>query len=544
MPAASEELERWRREAERRLNRGDLAGARAACAEVLARDPRHADARFLLGMAAAAEQRYGEAAQEIARAASVDPTRADYHAQHARCLSLLKREGDARAAAERAHALNPKDALTLDTLGVVWSRLNEHARAVEAFNGAVRAEPRNAGFQYNLAASLRFLGRFAEAEQAYEAALLADPKMYRAHWALSELRTQTHENNHIERLLGLLPALAGDVDDELHVRHALAKEYEDLGEYDRAFSHLAAGKARKRSMLRYAVDDDLALFAKVQELFDTQRLSSPPGGSANGEPIFVVGMPRSGTTLVERILSSHSEVLSAGELQNFGVCVKRMAGTPSRRVLDLDTLERAASLDFAALGDRYVDSTRPLTGAKPRFVDKLPLNYFYLGLIRLALPNAKIVCVRRGALDTCVSNFRQLFATGFSYYNYANDLRDLGRYYAGFARLMAHWERVLGPAMLSVQYEELVRNCEPQTRRLLEFCGLAWEPECLRFYENAAPVATASAVQVRAPLNDKSIGRWRRYAAHLEPLCEALTAEGLPIDEKAPRESGAKGRNP
>jgi tetratricopeptide (TPR) repeat protein len=510
---------------------------------VLARDPRHADARFLLGMAAAAEQRYGEAAHEIARAVRVDPTRADYHAQHARCLALLKREGDARAAAERAHALAPKDALTLDTLGVVWSRLNEHARAVEAFEGAVRGEPRNAGFQYNLAASLRFLGRFAAAEQAYEAALRADPKLYRAHSALAELRTQTREQNHIERLLDLLPGVAGDVDGELHVRHALAKEYEDLGEYDRAFAHLAAGKACKRGALRYDVRHDLALFRKVEKLFDAGRLAAPSRGSASREPIFVVGMPRSGTTLVERILSSHSQVLSAGELQNFGVCVKRMAGTPSRRVLDLETLERAAELDFEVLGDRYIDSTRPLTGAKPCFVDKLPLNYFYLGLIRLALPNAKIVCLRRDPLDTCVSNFRQLFAAGFSYYNYANDLRDLGRYYAGFARLMAHWERVLGPALLRVQYEDLVRDYERQARRLLDFCGLAWEPECLRFYENAAPVATASAVQVRAPLNDKSIGRWRRYAEHLGPLREVLAAEGVDVDEKAPLESGAKGRN-
>ena len=185
------------------------------------------------------------------------------------------------------------------------------------------------------------------------------------------------------------------------------------------------------------------------------------------------------------------------------------------------------SLELGALGERYVESTRPVTGGKPRFVDKMPLNYFYLGLIRLALPNAKIVCVRRDSLDTCVSNFRQLFAVTFSYYNYANDLRDLGRYYAAFDRLMTHWERTLGAAMLRLQYEDLVRDHEAETRRLLEFCGLPWEPECLRFHENTAPVATASAVQVRAPLNDKSIGRWRRYAAHLGPLREALAAEGV-----------------
>jgi tetratricopeptide (TPR) repeat protein len=478
-------------------------------------------------MTAAAEQRYAEAADEVARAIEADPAKAEYLAQHARCLALLKREPEARSAAERAQALEPRDALTLDTLGVVWSRLAEHARAADVFHRAVLAEPDNAGYQYNLAASLRFLGRFDEAEQAYEAAVRAAPTLYRAHSALSELRKQAPERNHVERLLGLLPGAAGDIDGELHLRHALAKEYEDLGDYDRAFEHLVAGKTRKRGALRYSVDDDLALFVEVERLFGERLLAAPAGGCASDEPIFVVGMPRSGTTLVERILSSHSHVLSAGELQNFGVCVKRMAGTPSRRVLDGATLVRAAALDFGTLGRRYIDSTRPTTGSKPRFVDKMPLNYFYLGVIRLALPNARIVCVRRDPLDTCVSNFRQLFAVTFSYYNYAYDLRDLGRYYAAFARLMTHWERTLGGAMLRVQYEDLVRDPEAETRRLLEFCRLPWEPDCLRFHENAAPVATASAVQVRAPLNDKSIGRWRRYEAHLGPLREALAAEGI-----------------
>ncbi|HEX5047243.1 MAG TPA: sulfotransferase [Gammaproteobacteria bacterium] len=527
---ASEDLERWRREAERRLLQGDLGGARAACGEALARDSRHADARFLLGMTAAAEQRYAEAADEIARAIDADSTKAEYFAQHARCLALLKRETEARSAAERAQALEPRDALTLDTLGVVWSRLSEHERAAQAFRGAVLAEPGNAGFQYNLAASLRFLGRFDEAEHAYEAAVRSAPTLYRAHSALSDLRKQTPERNHLERLLGLLPGAAGDVDGELHLRHALAKEYEDLGDYDRAFAHLTAGKARKRRELGYSVDDDLALFARVERLFDERLLAAPAGGCGSEEPIFVVGMPRSGTTLVERILSSHSRVLSAGELQNLGICVKRMAGTPSRRVLDVATLERAANLDFDALGNRYIESTRPLTGAKPRFVDKMPLNYFYLGLIRLALPKAKVVCVRRDCLDNCVSNFRQLFAVTFSYYNYAYDLRDLGRYYAAFDRLMAHWERTLRGAMLRVQYEDLVQDPEAETRRLLDFCGLPWEARCLRFHENSAPVATASAVQVRAPLHDKSIGRWRRYAAHLGPLRETLAAEGIPTE--------------
>jgi tetratricopeptide (TPR) repeat protein len=499
---------------------------------VLAREPAHADALFLLGMVAAASEQFGKASELVARAIALEPARAEYHAQQARCLARLKRESDARAEAERALALDPSDALTLDTIGVVLSRLGAHERAAEVFRRCVLAAPRNPSFQFNLAASLRFLGHFEEAEQAYEATINLDATFYRAHSALSDLRKQTPKRNHVQRLLAALAAAQSDVDGELHVRHALAKEYEDLGDFGAAFEHLTAGKAKKRAQLRYSFEDDRVLFAKVEALFDRSRVAQGAVGHPSTEPVFVIGMPRTGTTLVERILSSHSQVLSAGELQNFGICLKRSTGTTSRRVLDEETLERGMQTDFAALGEAYLASTRPLTGNTPRFVDKMPLNFFYIGFIHFALPHAKIVCLRRAPLDTCVSNFRQMFATGFSYYNYAHDLLDIGRYYAMFDRLIRHWDETLPGKVLQLAYEDLVRDQEAQTRRLLEFCGLDWEPQCLDFQDNTAPVATASAVQVRERLYVSSIERWRRYADKLEPLIDVLEAEGISTGER------------
>ncbi|MEO8464249.1 MAG: sulfotransferase [Gammaproteobacteria bacterium] len=530
MGTAEQEVERWHSAALQRLNCADLVGARAACLEVLAVAPEHADAHFLLGMVAASARRYGEACTAIERALILDATRSDYHAQHARCLASLKHDGEARAAAEHAESLAPRDALTLDTLGVVWSRLGDHDRAVAAFRRAVAEMPSNADFHYNLAASLRILGRFDEAERALEAVIGLAPRAYRAHSALAELRKQTAAHNHVARLEVLLDGVGDDVDGELHLRHALAKELEDLGEYPRAFAHLTAGKVRKRATLDYTIADDEALFAAIERVLDGPRCAAPPAGCPSREPIFVVGLPRSGTTLVERILSAHSHVQSAGELQNFGLALKRAAATSSNRVLDAQTIEQAARCDLAAVGQTYIDSTRPLTGKTPRFVDKLPLNFFYVGFIHFALPHAKIVCLRRQPLDSCLSLYRQLFAVAFSSYNFTYDLGDIGRYYVLFDRLLAHWQRVLPGKVLEVSYEALVAEQEPTTRALLEFCGLPWEARCLDFHTNAAPVATASSVQVRAPLYGTAVGRWRRYAAQLEPLIAQLRAAGIPLE--------------
>ena len=251
------------------------------------------------------------------------------HSMHAAWL-VYEREPEARIAAERALALEPRDALTLDTIGVVLSRLGAHERAVDVFHRAVLAAPRNPSFQFNLAAALRFLGRFAQAEQAYENVIALDPTFFRAHSALSELRRQTPESNHVQRLLAALATLQSDADGELHLRHALAKEYEDLGDFDAAFEHLAAGKAKKRAQLRYSIDADRALFASVETLFDRSRIAAGAVGHPSAEPIFVVGMPRTGTTLVERILSSHSH----GALRRRAAELRSLPETLGRDVVE------------------------------------------------------------------------------------------------------------------------------------------------------------------------------------------------------------------
>jgi hypothetical protein len=238
-------------------------------------------------------------------------------------------------------------------------------------------------------------------------------------------------------------------------------------------------------------------------------------------------MPRTGTTLVERILSSHPAVFSAGELTNFALALKREARTSSRLVLDPETLAEAESVDLARVGAEYVASTRPRTGHTPHFIDKMPLNFFYAGLIHRALPNAKIICLRRNPLDTVLSNYRQLFATSFSYYNYAYDLLDAGRYFIEFDALAKHWLQTIPENYCEVHYESVVADTEKEAQRLVAFCGLDWDPACLAFEQNAAPVATASSVQVRQPIYRTAVERWRKYEPELAPLKAFLAEAGL-----------------
>ena len=275
---------------------------------------------------------------------------------------------------------------------------------------------------------------------------------------------------------------------QTYLHMALAKEHEDLDELPLAFDHFAAGKSAGKAQRDYSFEEDRTLFdALIQAFPDVQH--DAIAGDPTDEPIFVIGMPRTGTTLVERIISSHPDVYSAGELQNFAVALKRATGSRTPTILDLDVITRAREVDWKMLGEAYLTSTRPATGRKPHFIDKLPHNFLYAGFIARALPNARIICLRRDPIDTVLSNFRQLFAQKSAYYGYSFDLLDAGRYYVLFDRLMTHWKQVFPGRILEVHYESLVEAQEQHSRELLDFCGLSWHEGVMHFEKNDAPVS-------------------------------------------------------
>lgn len=505
------------------LSRGEWSSAQAIAAQLLLVERGESTPYLVAGIAALRQHDLGAALQHLAHAAQLDPSCVRAKAELARAHITVGDVPNAVIAADMAMALGARDGGILDLLGVVYGRAGLHDRAKAAFERGVEMSPNAPQLRFNLACTYMFDGDLIAAEREFERCIAEDSRFWRAHLFLAQLRRQTLDSNHLERLHGLL---AGDGQQmaRLYLNLALAKEYEDLDQFEKAFAHLSAGKSAGSEGRAYQIRRDLVMFSEIARSFPESMAASD--GFESQEPIFVVGMPRSGTTLVERILSTHPEVRSAGELRNFMVALQKSCGAPPEFVLDPAFHASVQRIDWSRLGRTYIASTRPTTGASPRFVDKLPHNFLFAGFIARALPQAKIICLRRDPVDTCFSNFKQLFALDSPYFDYSFDLMDTGRYYLLFDRLMAHWHRVIPGRILEIQYEELVDRPEPTTRRLFDFCGLAWTARCLDFNRNPNPVATASAVQVREPLNNRSIGRWRNYSPQLRGLIQLLSSHG------------------
>ncbi|MEP6897691.1 MAG: sulfotransferase [Rhodanobacter sp.] len=510
------------------FNQREWSAAQNLATQMLAIVPRHPETHYIAGISALELQQIPRALEMLRKATIVRPDNAEYAVQLAKALTIGRRNRDAAVAADQALALAPRDPRQLDMLGVVYSQIGIYDSAVSTFRLASEAAPRHAAYRYNLATALVAAGDLATAEVELERCISLDPRYWRAHLTLSQLRRQTPESNHVERLVELIAQVQSDPPDTaglVCMNMAMAKEYEDLADYPRAFDHLVKGKRAGGANRDYSIGKDAELFAIISESFPAPAAAAD--GYATDEPIFIIGMPRTGTTLVERIVSSHPDVHSAGELLNFGMVLKNLSGSRTLALVDRDTIERSRDMNWHQLGESYLSSTRPTTGQKPRFIDKLPHNFMYAGFIANALPNARIICLRRNPMDTCLSNFRQLFAPKSPYFDYSFDLMDIGHYYLLFDRLMAHWKQVLPGRIMEIDYETLVDSQEAKSRELLDFCDLPWDEVCMNFERNPAPVATASAVQVRAPIYRNALERWRKYEPQLSDLHDLLSKAGV-----------------
>ena len=462
----------------------------------------------------------------IEQALSVDPERIEWYLQRAMCLARLGRIDELEPAVQALSRRKMKTAYQMSSLGMLHTQLGSREAAVDLYKQAVEVEPNDARHYYNLACLQRSLGELSAAEENYDAAVRLNPADYESYKIRSDLRPQTPERNHVDELEQLL---AGDLEDErggIQISYALAKELEDLGEAERSFKHLKAGSDRRRKLMKYEVDRDLETIEAIKRTFERGVFENDKPGCDNSEPIFILGMPRTGTTLVERILASHTDVFAAGELNNFAAQLMTMmrAQNVDKKVTRDQMVESSAQLDFQRLGESYLASTRPFTGHTKRFIDKMPLNYLYVGLIHLALPNATIINLQRDPMDTCYAIYKQLFVDA---YPFSYDLEELARYFVAYHGLIQHWNTVLPGVIHTIHYEELVDDIEGETRQMLTACDLDWQPQCLKFYENKEASTTASTAQIRRPVYRSSVGKWKDYEEYLQPAVEILQRAGV-----------------
>lgn len=507
-----------------RIEAGDIRVALDTSVELNRLYPDYAYGWYLASFLMRKTGRARDALRAIDQALQLEPS-PRYRLLRAQCLLQL---GDRSAVATEAAALQEilsGDAALHADVGTLLYETGDHAGALVHYTRAIELDGRSAQYLFNRAAVHRDLGDVAAAERDFDAAIALRPDDYEAYNSRAHLRTQGPEHHHIEQLEGVL-ARCESVPGRVQLCFALAKECEDIGAFERSFAFLQQGAELKRRHMRYSVEADLGIIERIRRVYGPRMFDGHVQGCEDEAAIFVTGMPRTGTTLVERILDRHPLVRSAGEINDFGVELVRLAGRlPGGPAASrLEFVDRTAHLDFRALGEAYLRATRPLRGDRPYFVDKLPFNFLYIGLIHLALPRARIVNLQRHPMDTCYAVYKQLFRDA---YPFSYDLDELGRYYVAYDGLMRHWNEVLPGIVHTVAYEDLVADLEGESRRLLAYCGLPWHEECLRYYRNPRASTTASTMQVRRPIYDTSVGKWRQYANQLEPLRASLERAGI-----------------
>jgi tetratricopeptide (TPR) repeat protein len=451
---------------------------------------------------------------------------ADLLVRQAVVLMGLRRRTQGLTAARRAAELCRDDARLLQTLAKMHNDRNEPAEAKPLLARARELLPLDPAILYASAVCHFYLNEMDEAAALLERVLTLAPGNGYALYVRSQLRTQTAESNHVEHLRNTLLRPHIRRQDAISTYFALAKELEDLGEYQESFAALAEGNRIKRATLDYDVRNDVDAMGKVMAHYTREALAQAAPGEPSTGPIFILGMPRTGTTLVERILGSHSDVISLGELVDFPAEMTDLALATHARLgsADPDLLRASLQMDFAELGRNYLKAVRPLTGDKPCFVDKLPFNFRYCGLIHQALPNAKIIHLTRDPIDTCYAIYKTLFINA---YHYSYQLDELAQFYVAYRRTMDHWHAVMPGVICDVSYEQLVADPAAQSRRLLEFCGLPWQDQVLEFHASRAASNTASAAQIRKPIYRSSVKKWRHFDTQLQPVVRRLAEAGL-----------------
>lgn len=508
--------------AEAALQRGELDRAHVLVTHRLQEQPDHVDTLVLAGRVAQQRGDVQAALHLAERGLRIEPEAVGAAMLQIELLLQTGQRLSARQNLDKLADRAGRHARLSHDIAQLYMHLDEPREAEAFYARATATEPQNPAYWYNYSTALIALGRMDAAEQALDRTIALQGDDGDAWYNRATLRRQTAGRNHVDAIQAQLERCRHQPQSQVPLYFALAKEQEDLGQHEPAFTALQKGARMRRKMLSYRVADDEATMGELAAAFDADYFAREQAACTDSRPVFVLGLPRSGTTLVDRILSSHSQIGSRGESSSLALNLMRQAGTVASKA---ELIRRSIGLDKAALGDAFC-AELPALGCA-RIIDKTPANFLYLGLVAKALPNARIIHLRRDPMDVCYAMYKTLFRMA---YPFSYDLDDLARYWLAYDRLMKHWHKHL-PAqqMLEVEYESLVHDPERVTRQMLAHLDMPFEPRCLAFDRNPAPSLTASAAQVRQPIYTSSVGLWRKYQTQLAPLAERLRRAGVAI---------------
>lgn len=509
------------------LHRGRMDEAARLSTALRDARPGDAEVAFLASEVALASNDPETALLHISAAVAAAPSAIDLRMKMADNLIMLRRRLDAKSVAKEAAELAEKSARGLWQIGSVFSRCDDPMGALPYYEKARALMQDNPALLYDLAVARFHVGDAVGAEAELDKALALTPDAGHLLYLRSTLRRQTDSHNHIGELRTRLAGRFPNDASRAACLFALAKELEDVERYDESISALVEGATLKRGSFDYDAAAERAAIDGIRNAYTHDAMRTPSTGHPDPSPIFVVGMPRTGTTLVDRMLSRHDAVESAGELLDFGQVLGLATGKAMRIHTQIDPAHASLAIDFAALGKEYTRGARHAAPNSRMFIDKMPINFMYCGPIVKALPNAKIIHVVRDPMDSCYAIYKTLFGHA---YLFSYDFSELAAYYACYARMMRHWHNVMPGRILDVRYEDLVRDTEKQARRIIDWCGLDWQSDVLAPAENTSPSTTASAAQVREPIHARSIQRWRKFGAALAPLRDRLRDEGVPVE--------------
>ena len=510
---------------------GEFGKAEAICRNILRRDPRNVNATRMLGTLARDLGKPRLAARMLRNAVNLAPDFFGARMDLARALVEIDELDDCEEILQEAVRQKPELPYPYTLLGNLYTKQGRFDEAVESYKKALEKQPNHGPSLAAMGHALKTIGRQEESIDTYRDCITRHPEFGEAYWALANLKTFRFSDDEIATMERYVDDEKLPDETRVNFNYSLGKSYEDRGDYDQAFARYDKGNQLRRPHENYDPVQTEMVHDQIIETITPEFLeANREFGCPAPDPIFIVGLPRSGSTLIEQILASHSQVDGTLELPDLPRIIKaineqRPQGDGYPQAL------RHYGAELAKLGEHYLEWTERHRKGAPRFTDKMPNNFASIGLIAAILPNARVVNARRHPLDSCMGCYKQLFYKGQSF---TYDLVELGEYYLEYQRMMDYWHEVVPDMVLDVQYEEMVADQENQTRRLIEHCDLPWEDAVLRFYETDRAVITASSEQVRQPIYSKSVNSWRRFEAHLEPLIEVLEPllRKLPEDQQ------------